>query len=74
MITAKITCTRKVTFGEGAERYADVSFGPDYEDGRNKEWAHYTPGLSLQVRLNDSAVDLFEAGQAYTLQFVKNDD
>lgn len=74
MITAKVRCSTKNVVGEGENRYADVSFTPDYADGRNKEWAWATPGLSLAMRLNDKATDLFEHGKAYTLQFVETED
>lgn len=74
MITAKVRCSTKNESGEGDDRYADVSFTPDYADGRNKEWAVATPGLSLHMRLNGRAADLFEQGKAYELQFVESED
>ena len=74
MITAKIKCTSKAESGAGDHRQAVVGFQPDYADGRNKAWAMPTPNLSLSMTLNGQAADLFEQGQAYTLQFVAEDD
>lgn len=67
-ITAKVKCYRKVE--EGGQTVVD--FCADYEDGRNKEWAKYTPGLSLSMGLNEQAAEHFEQGKAYTLTFEPN--
>lgn len=69
MITAKVRCTSKFVTGEGENRSANVSFGPDYAEGRNAQWAKATPTLSLSMTVNASAVDLFEPSQCYTLVF-----
>lgn len=74
MITAKVTCCSKNETGEGDNRQANVSFLPDYNDGRNKEWALYTPALSLSMTLKGAVADRFEQGKAYTLQFVESED
>ena len=71
MITAKVRCSYKTESGEGENRTARVSFQPDYQDGRNAEWAAATPSLTLEMTLNNQAADLFKAGTAYTLQFVE---
>lgn len=70
MITAKIICTNKsAPAGEGEDRQVTVSFGADYADDRNREWARWTPGLSLTMGLRGSMADRFEVGQSYTLEF-----
>lgn len=69
MVTAKVTCTSKSEIGEGDNRQANVTFGADYADGRNKEWAMYTPALNLTMTLNGPVGDRFEQGKAYTLTF-----
>lgn len=73
MITAKVICSNKQEYPatESGGRQAAVTFLPDYQDGRNKEWASATPSLNLQMTLNDQAADLFETGKRYTLQFVE---
>lgn len=74
MITAKVVCSSKVESGEGDSRRVTVAFSPDYADGRNKEWALYTPGLSLTMGLRGSVADRFEVGQAFELRFVPEGD
>lgn len=74
MVTAKVTCQQKNETGEGDARQVQVSFLPDYADGRNKEWSLYTPALSLSMTLKGSVADRFEVGKAYTLQFVESED
>lgn len=69
MVTAKIICQSKTESGEGEDRTVNVIFAPDYADGRNKEWARWTPGLSLTMGLRGTVADRFEVGKAYTLTF-----
>lgn len=71
MITAKIVCQTKQESGEGDDRQAVVTFAPDYNDGRNKEWARWTPGLSLTMGLKGEVADRFEPGKPYTLTFAE---
>lgn len=73
MITAKVKVWSKTDSGEGDQRQTVVTFGADYEDGRNKEWSLYTPALSLSMTLKGAVADKFEVGQAYTLQFAKEE-
>lgn len=73
MITAKVRCASKTETGEGDSRQASVTFQPDYNDDRNKEWAAATPNLSLSMTLKRQAAALFEEGAAYTLEFVEDD-
>lgn len=72
-VTAKIVCHTKQESGEGDDRTVNVTFIPDYHDDRNKEWARYTPGLSLTMGLRGSVADRFEQGKAYTLTFTEED-
>jgi hypothetical protein len=73
-VSAKVVCTGTSPEGEGDERHAQVSFGPDYSDGRNAEWAHYTPHLSLEMTVAGKVVDQFRAGQRWDLIFQRRDD
>lgn len=68
-VTAKIICQTKQESGEGDDRTVTTTFVPDYDDGRNKQWARWTPGLSLTMGLRGSVADQFEVGKAYTLTF-----
>jgi hypothetical protein len=74
MVTAKILCQSKNESGEGDDRTVNVAFVPDYADERNKEWARWTPGLSLSMGLRGAVADKFEVGKAYTLEFTESDD
>lgn len=74
MVTAKIKCTGKQVSGEGDNRQVTVTFAPDYADGRNKEWALYTPSLSLTMGLKGAVADQFELEGAYTLTFTPSED
>lgn len=73
VVTAKIVVTSKTEQGEGDNRQVNVSFGADYTDGRNKEWALYTPGLSLTMGLRGAVADRFEVGKSYELRFVEEE-
>lgn len=70
-ITAKIQVARKdvVTPDE-----TDLVFSADYADGRNKEWAKYTPGLDLRMRVKSDVGDRFNLGDAFTLTFEPSED
>ena len=71
VVTAKIKCTRHE---EVPDDQVALEFQPDYNDGRNKEWAKYTPGLSLSMTVKGEVAEQFQLGEAYTLSFSKNDD
>jgi hypothetical protein len=44
-----------------------LTFTPDYEEGRNAEWADATPALSLTMTVKAEVGALFEAGKCYTM-------
>lgn len=71
MITAKVKCTNTLTQHDGQ---VAVTIGPDYDDGRNAEWAKYTPGLNLTMTVKEEVAGHFEVGRTYTLQFVPSED
>lgn len=71
LCTAKVTCTAKSPAGEGQTR---LGFSPDYRDGRNAQWARYTPTLSLTMTVLDSVAERFAMGQAVTLLFAEDVD
>lgn len=69
IVTAKVKCTGKVKAESGDDAQVNLTFGADYEDGRNAEWAKYTPGLSITMGVKASVAEHFEQGGAYTLTF-----
>jgi hypothetical protein len=44
-----------------------LTFTPDYQDDRNKEWAEATPALSLTMSVKKDLERLFTAGRSYTM-------
>jgi hypothetical protein len=74
VITAKVIVATKTQVGEAEGRQVTVAFTADYGDERNKEWALYTPALSLSMTLKGDVGDRFNPGDRFTLQFVKDDE
>lgn len=74
MVTAKIQVQSKLETGVGEERQVVVTFTPDYNDGRNKEWSRYTPALGLSLTLKGEVADRFAVGKAYTLTFAESEE
>lgn len=69
--TAKVQLTDVRPYGEGDARSVALSFIPDYRDGRNADWAHNTPGLSLSMTVRGDVADRLglATGQEFTLTF-----
>ena len=49
-----------------------LEFNANYTE-RNKEWAKYTPALSLRMQVNETAAH-FEEGKYYTITFEKDEE
>lgn len=73
-VTAKVKVWTKNENGEGDGRQATVTFGPDYADGRNKEWSLYTPSITLTMLLKGDVADKFQLGKSYTLTFEESEE
>jgi hypothetical protein len=69
VFNAKIVCTDKTASGDDQ---VTATFGADYADGANAEWAKYTPALSLTMTLKGSAAELVEVGDHITVTFAKD--
>jgi hypothetical protein len=67
--TAKVVVESKVESPGGT---AGIRFRPDYEGGRNAEWADATPALSLALTVKADVAEGLEVGDAYTLTFAKD--
>ena len=65
-VTAKVKVTNMTSLVAGQQT---LSFSPDYNDERNKEWAVATPALSLSMSVKEEVAGHFKVGQAYTLTF-----
>lgn len=70
MITAKIKLGSKIVADAGDQVvlhfYANYTNEPD---DPNKEWAKYTPALSLSMHVISEVAERFEVGKGYTLTF-----
>lgn len=66
-ITAKVFLSGKTQLSDGQ---TSLSFTADYMNGANKEWAKYTPSLSLSMTVLDEVAEKFgEHGAKFTLTF-----
>lgn len=74
MFTAKIRCNGKTPNEGSTPATTTVTFGPDYGDGKNAEWAARTPTLSLSMAMVDEVAALVEPGDEITLTFAKGVD
>lgn len=70
-VTAKVKVAGK---GDVVDGQVALSFTADYADERNKEWAKYTPALSLQMTVLESVADKFAVGQPFTLTFTPEEN
>lgn len=68
-ITAKVTLSTK-TVSVGS---VGLNFAADYQDGRNKEWAAYTPTLNLSMTVIPKVAEKFNVGAHYTLTFTEEE-
>lgn len=73
MVRAKFKCTeiKHVATQSPNDVLAMLTFIPVYGDGKdNKEWSKYTPSGKLEMTVtNPSAIDKFEIGKDYYLDF-----
>lgn len=67
--TAKAVVEAKVEHDGGT---ATLQFRPDYEQGRNAEWAAATPALSVGMTVKTEVAEGVEVGDAWTLTFAKD--
>lgn len=51
-----------------------ITLGPDYQDGRNAEWALATPALNINMTVKGDVADFFEQGGKYTVIFERTED
>jgi hypothetical protein len=74
-VTAKVAVSSRVDSEWGDVKVAQLSFAPDYTDGRNSEWAAATPALHLAMTVRRDIADThFPLGKKVTLTFEKSQD
>jgi len=72
--TLRTKCTTKTTPGNAGDGTTSLGFTPDYQDGRNQDWATATPNLHLQFTVKDEIGERFELGKAYTFTVSETED
>lgn len=71
-VTAKVFLSGKSPNGSGE---TVLNFTADYADGRNREWAKYTPSLSLSMTVLDEVAEQFgDHGSKFALTFEKSEE
>ena len=70
-ITAVAKLTHKTKSTDGTQTL--LTFSADYADGRNKEWAKWTPALSLDMHVKNEVAEQFDFNGAYLLTFEKQE-
>lgn len=73
-MTAKAKVTRKEAQDPSEDSQVTIEFGPDYADGRNAEWAKYTPSLSVTMTVKASVAKHYQQGQPWTLTFTPTEE
>lgn len=68
-VTAKVKLNTKY---ESNEAFV-IGFMADYDDDRNKEWAKYTPSISISMTVKPEVAEKFNVGDAFTLTFDKEE-
>lgn len=68
-ITAKVKVCGIHSHGEGEYTSIRVMMDPDYEDGRNSEWALATPGINIGMNLRPEIAARFNQGDKVTVTF-----
>lgn len=68
--TAKVFLSGKT---QGSDGQTYLHFTADYQDGANKEWAKYTPSLSIQMTVLDEVAADWEHGDHFDLLFTKRE-
>lgn len=70
-VTAQLSLNSRT---ENVGGHHQLVFGPDYGDGRNKEWAASTPSLNLSMTVKPEVSALFKVGGQYTLTLTEQED
>lgn len=78
-ITAKVKLARKNEYLSNStsgskETGVELSFGANYANGANKEWAKYTPSLNFTMVVKPEVAAAFEIGGNYTVSFTPDED
>jgi hypothetical protein len=70
--TAKVMLNSKLESGVGDNRAVVLTFSANYAEGKNSEWAMWTPTLQLTMTVKGAVADQFNVGGQYTLTFTED--
>jgi hypothetical protein len=70
---SRVSAKLKLQAKQDQGNQVGLTFSPDYEDGRNAEWAEATPTLSLAMTVKADVGALFEAGKCYDMYLEEQD-
>lgn len=73
-MTMRVTARVKLNTMLVSEGYVELRFSPDYEDGRNKEWANKTPTINYSMVVRPEIAAKFSVGDKYTVTFTEQED
>lgn len=74
-VTAKFKVARVTPMQWGDPDTAEVELTPDYAQGRNADWAKYTPAGVFRMTVNNpNALTEFKEGRAFTVTFEADDE
>jgi hypothetical protein len=73
-VSENITAVAKCQVHEEANEQVLVTFAADYQDERNKEWAKYTPALSVSITVLPEVAAKYVDGARYFIHFEHADD
>lgn len=66
----RVTPQSPITGKDGSlKQAAEVELVPDYAEGRNKDWAEYTPSGVIRMNVNGPALDQLVVGKSFTILF-----
>lgn len=71
-ITAVASLRLKYPSTDGTQ--TQLEFTADYNDERNKEWAKWTPALSVSMHVKNEVAEQFEVHENYLLTFEKQEN
>jgi hypothetical protein len=66
-VTAKVKVSSRTVMDDEVQ----LGFMADYDDGRNREWAKFTPGMSITTRMKKEVAEYFQLGDSFVLSFEK---
>lgn len=69
MVTAKLVLNSKLESGSGDNRNVVCAFSANYSDGKNAEWAVWTPNAQITMMMKGQVADKFVIDQEYTVTF-----